>query len=750
MTTIIDQLPLPVPSRTDPANFSVRADNFLGELPDFATQINALATELTALGTQVENSKNAAKTSETNAQASAFAAAGSANSAASSSGAALWVSGTTYAAGALVYSPANGRTYRRKTAGAGTTDPSSDSTNWTPILLEISTLYPAIRPSLNLDFVNNRYLDPRISFSRSSTATYYDGKTTHKSEENLLTYSEQLDNAAWTKTNITVTANTQVNPFGQSTSETLTETTANAQHSIRQVMCSSVGVQYTLSFYVKYSTTPFVQLACDGGFDALSYANFNIQTGTIGTVGASAVAAIESVGNSWYRCSIRCTATSTNANAGAYIIMANSSSMGYGGSYTGSTSNSVYIFGAQVEQRSSVGPYQVTTTKPITNYMSSLVSAAVNSPRFDHDPVSRECNGLLIEDSSTNLLTYSEDLSNAVWNKAAVTVDNYSQNTLTPSGSTSYRIVETSATGGHVINRTTSITASGNKKYSYSLYAKAGSRTNIQMIVTGAGLATSSDYANFDLANGVLGTVGAGIDAIITPVGNGWYRCSISFVPISSGTATLYSWIISSPTAVRAESYAGNIYSYLYVWGFQLEDTSASPSSYMPTTSSTVTRGSDISYLISNNFTSWYNQDEGCIFTEFKTQQKPLTSFYNNYVFAVRDITAYNRIHTDVNVNGYLHSAILSSNSSQVDVSSTTTYTMNTLYRVGVSFKQDDVGLSFNSLLQTDTSSNLPKNMSVIYLGSYDGTASLRGHLRRFTYYPKRVSNSELQAMTVV
>ena len=38
MTQIIDQLPLPVPSRTDPTNFSVRADNFLGELPDFATQ----------------------------------------------------------------------------------------------------------------------------------------------------------------------------------------------------------------------------------------------------------------------------------------------------------------------------------------------------------------------------------------------------------------------------------------------------------------------------------------------------------------------------------------------------------------------------------------------------------------------------------------------------------------------------------------------------------------------------------------
>ena len=195
MTQIIDQLPLPVPSRTDPTNFSVRADNFLGELPDFATQVNALATELTALGNTVEANKNTAITAANNAQASAFAATGSANNAATSSGAALWVSGTTYSLGALVYSPITGRTYRRKIAGAGTTDPSADATNWIPIVLEISTQYPTIRPSLNLDFVNNKYLDPRITFTRSTTAKYYDGKTVHKAEENLLIRYEEFDNA---------------------------------------------------------------------------------------------------------------------------------------------------------------------------------------------------------------------------------------------------------------------------------------------------------------------------------------------------------------------------------------------------------------------------------------------------------------------------------------------------------------------------------------------------------------------------
>jgi len=55
--------------------------------------------------------------------------------------------------------------------------------------MSISTLYPDITPSLNLDFSNSKVLDPRITFTRASTATYYNGVTTAKAEENLLLYS---------------------------------------------------------------------------------------------------------------------------------------------------------------------------------------------------------------------------------------------------------------------------------------------------------------------------------------------------------------------------------------------------------------------------------------------------------------------------------------------------------------------------------------------------------------------------------
>jgi len=109
MAAQITALPTP-PSRQDPTNFNDRADSFLGALPTFQSQANALSTEVNNRADTVEASSTAvlAATNITK-----------------------WVSGTTYTQGAVVWSPVNGLGYRRITAsGSGTTDPSSDTTNY--------------------------------------------------------------------------------------------------------------------------------------------------------------------------------------------------------------------------------------------------------------------------------------------------------------------------------------------------------------------------------------------------------------------------------------------------------------------------------------------------------------------------------------------------------------------------------------------------------------------------------------------
>ena len=128
----IDTLPTP-PSRVDPDEFRKRADDFMAALPTFAAQATALETNVNYL------------------ESVAIAAS---NAAISAVGATKWVSGTTYMAGtSTVWSPANYMTYRRITNGAGTTDPSIDSTNWVAISVVVnSPVFTGTSQNVNLSY----------------------------------------------------------------------------------------------------------------------------------------------------------------------------------------------------------------------------------------------------------------------------------------------------------------------------------------------------------------------------------------------------------------------------------------------------------------------------------------------------------------------------------------------------------------------------------------------------------------------
>lgn len=115
----------PVPNSNDPTTtFDAQFEASL------AWQKNVLAPGVNAQSQAAYDNANSARTDALSAQDSATAAIAAANAASASANATKWVSGTTYTDGQVVWSPSTYLTYRRKGAGAGAVDPSSDITNW--------------------------------------------------------------------------------------------------------------------------------------------------------------------------------------------------------------------------------------------------------------------------------------------------------------------------------------------------------------------------------------------------------------------------------------------------------------------------------------------------------------------------------------------------------------------------------------------------------------------------------------------
>jgi hypothetical protein len=428
---------------------------------------------------------------------------------------------------------------------------------------------PTIRPSLLLDFANTEALDPRITFARASTARYYNGVTTAKAEENLLKYSQAMDDAAWTKSQLTVTANSAVAPDGTTTAETITEdATTNFHRIFGPTYASTSGLAYSFSVFAKKGTRNFVQIFVSTGFDPNNaYANFNIDTGSVGTVGSAATATITSVGNGWFRCTMTTTATSTSTSAVVNFALITSGTAARAESYLG-TNSTIFLWGAQVEQRSAVTAYTPTTTQPITNYVPVLLSAANNVARFDHNPVTGESLGLLIEEQRTNLFERSEEFENAYWTKTNSSV---TANTIVaPDGAlTGDKLVEDTANGVHDVRR--AVAASASTAYTQSVYVKAAERTRGELQMFGN---SGGSTVTFNLAAGTVTVVGpyggwASTSATITNVGNGWYR--VTHTATTNAGLTIFTSSFNMQNAAGSSSYTGDGYSGFFIWGTQLE-----------------------------------------------------------------------------------------------------------------------------------------------------------------------------------
>jgi hypothetical protein len=190
-------------------------------------------------------------------------------------------------------------------------------------------------------------------------------------------------------------------------------------------------------------------------------------------------------------------------------------------------------------------------------------------------------------------------------------------------------------------------------------------------------------------------------------------------------------------------TYTGDGTSGIYLWGAQLE-AGAFPTSYIPTTTATVTRSADVCSISGSNFSAWYRQDEGTVFAELQPQ------------------TTANHAHIgfDDGSNERWRIGWLTANGSNLvmvdggvvqmnaQTSANDTWPVNSRRKAAAAYKVDDIAMSLQgSIPIVDTSATLPTPVKMT-IGAAEATTQMTGTIRRLTYWPTRMPNSTLQAVT--
>jgi len=244
-----------------------------------------------------------------------------------------------------------------------------------------------------------------------------------------------------------------------------------------------------------------------------------------------------------------------------------------------------------------------TSTATRVNEQGLVEVVSADIPRFDHEYENGVIKslGLLVEEQRSNLITYSADFNN--WTKVRSYISGV--NVISPDGTESAnKIVEDNSLGTHYVRKLPTVSADA--VCAISVYVKSAQRSQFAIHTYGSNGWNDSLTAIYDLPTGNITGTNAE-NCTINAVGNGWYRATyIATKNSTSGTAN-----VDFYTALNGNvSYQGDNSSGIYLWGAQLEE-GAFPTSYIPTTASTATREPDNVTMTGDNFSDWYNQEQG-------------------------------------------------------------------------------------------------------------------------------------------
>ena len=570
-------------------------------------------------------------------------------------------------------------------------------------------------PSLDLRFADNKSLvdavtgQQLVTHTRASSGTFVGSNgVIQTATTNLLLQSEDFS-TTWTRTGggtgiaPVVTTNQAIAPDGTLTADRVVfdlngGTTGTDTSNLNSLGIPRLaGASYTMSVWVKSATASTYTMRLDPASGAGS--NFTAEP------------------NIWKR------VTSTYTQG---VDQTTSALIRLRGAQGQSGFADVYLWGAQLEQASSAGEYIPTT---------STINSA---PRFDHNPTTGESLGLLVEEQRTNLALSSGDAL-AGGTGAVVVADQ----TTAPDGSLADLVREDTSGSEHYAGDRNIAVTSG-VTYCWSFFAKASNSGSARRAYVRAALQGAAGVI-FDVVTGASNIISS--TALVSHgnqnVGNGWWRFWIVFTATGTGTAVFRQQLSVGTSPV----YTGDGVSGLFIWGAQLE-AGAFPTSYIPTTAAAVTRSADVCSISGSSFSGWYQQDEGTVFAEYSRNSDKAPG--NQIPFMVSDGTGANIIAITDGANGTSDRVLISAgNVSQMNTGSVN-YTANQVLARSIGYKLNNCATAVNGgNLVVDTSATIPVvNQLSIGHAPYFSTSRVNGTIHRLTYWPQRLPDSTLQAVT--
>ena len=291
-----------------------------------------------------------------------------------------------------------------------------------------------------------------------------------------------------------------------------------------------------------------------------------------------------------------------------------------------------------------------------------LTSASINTPRFDHVYSGGQwvSKGLLVEEQRTNISLNSEDISNIYWNSfSGQTVT--SDQAVAPDGTNTADRLQIAGTGwfGRQNNYLTGT-------YTYSVWLKSDSPTQVLMRFTdNAGTYTVAQLVN---------------------VTTTWQRFSLTQT-FGAGSFTYLFWGFDQRSVVGGPGTACNV----YAWGIQVESGSF-PTSYIPTTSSSVVRSADVCQITGTSFNWMWNQGEGSVAAEFDYLNPVPSGIETAFLFNNTTSESERIWFSKSNASPYGQRAVFTASSSNVAVLSVSDSlpSSNQFYKTAAGFKLND------------------------------------------------------------